>query len=123
MSSPDLEFELPGQNGNLKRKISENQLSQYVEARMYEILQLVMKEISRANLDDKLTFGMVLTGGGSELKNLSSLAQEISNIKVRIGHPENISGSVEIASNPAFASAIGQTKWKFAEDDLINKNE
>ena len=67
MSSPDLEFELPGQNGNLRRKISENQLSQYVEARMYEILQLVMKEISRANLDDKLTFGMVLTGGGSEL--------------------------------------------------------
>lgn len=123
MSSPDLEFELPGQNGNLKRKISENQLSQYVEARMYEILQLVMKEISRANLDDKLTFGMVITGGGSELKNLSSLAQEISNIKVRIGHPENISGSVEIASDPAFASAIGLTKWKFAEDDLIIKNE
>ena len=123
MSSPDLEFELLGQNGNLKRKISENQLSQYVEARMFEILQLVMKEISRANLDDKLTFGMVLTGGGSELKNLSSLAQEISNIKVRIGHPENISGSVEIASDPAFASAIGLTKWKFAEDDLIIKNE
>ena len=123
MSSQDLEFELPGQNGNLKRKISENQLSQYVEARMYEILQLVMKEISRANLDDKLTFGMVITGGGSELKNLSSLAQEISNIKVRIGHPENISGSVEIASDPAFASAIGLTKWKFAEDDLIIKNE
>jgi cell division protein FtsA len=111
MSSPDLEFELAGQNGNLKRKISENQLSQYVEARMYEILQLVMKEISRANLDDKLTFGMVLTGGGSELKNLSSLAQEISNIKVRIGQPENISGSVEIASDPAFASAIGFTIW------------
>ena len=123
MSSPDLEFELPGQNGNLKRKISENQLSQYVEARMHEILQLVMKEISRANLDDKLTFGMVITGGGSELRNLSSLAQEISNIKVRIGHPENISGSVEIASDPAFASAIGLTKWKFAEDDLIIKNE
>ncbi len=121
MASADLEIELPAQNGNLKRKVSENQLSQYVEARMYEILQLVMKEIARANLDDKLTFGIVLTGGGSELKNLSKLAEEISNIKVRIGHPENISGSVEIASNPAFASAIGLTKWKFAEDDLIIK--
>jgi cell division protein FtsA len=71
MASADLEIELPAQNGNLKRKVSENQLSQYVEARMYEILQLVMKEIARANLDDKLTFGIVLTGGGSELKNLS----------------------------------------------------
>ena len=123
MSSPDLEFELPAQNGNLKRKISENQLSQYVEARMAEIIQLIMKEISRANLNDKLTFGMVLTGGGSDLKNLSSLAQEISNLRVRIGHPENISGTVDIASEPAFASAIGLTKWKFTEDDLIIKNE
>ena len=123
MASPDLEIELPGQNGNLKRKVSENQLSQYVEARMYEILQLVMKEISRANLDDKLTFGIVLTGGGSELKNLCNLAQEISNIKVRIGFPENISGTVNMASDPAFASAIGLTKWRFAEDDLIIKKE
>jgi len=123
MSSPDLEFELPAQNGNLKRKVSENQLSQYVEARMAEIIQLIMKEISRANLNDKLTFGMVLTGGGSELKNLSSLSQEISNLRVRIGHPENISGTVDIASEPAFASAIGLTKWKFTEDDLIIKNE
>ena len=123
MASPDLEIELPGQNGNLKRKVSENQLSQYVEARMYEILQLVMKEISRANLDEKLTFGIVLTGGGSELKNLCNLAQEISNIKVRIGFPENISGTVNMASDPAFASAIGLTKWRFAEDDLIIKKE
>lgn len=123
MASPDLEIELPGQNGNLKRKVSENQLSQYVEARMYEILQLIMKEISRANLDDKLTFGIVFTGGGSELKNLCNLAQEISNIKVRIGFPENISGTVNMASDPAFASAIGLTKWRFAEDDLIIKKE
>ena len=123
MASPELEIELPGQNGNLNRKVSENQLSQYVEARMYEILQLVMKEISRANLDDKLTFGIVLTGGGSELKNLCNLAQGISNIKVRIGFPENISGTVNIASDPAFASAIGLTKWRFVEDDLIIKKE
>ena len=67
---------------------------------MVEILQLVMKEINRANISEQLTFGMILTGGGSQLKNLSSLAQEITNMRVRIGTPENISGSVEIASEP-----------------------
>ena len=124
MSSPDLEFDLPAENGNLKRKISENRLSQYVEARMVEILQLVMKEINRANISEQLTFGMILTGGGSQLKNLSSLAQEITNMRVRIGTPENISGSVEIASEPSFASAIGLTKWKFDDDDItINNGE
>ena len=121
MSSPDLEFDLPAQNGNLKRKISEHRLSQYVEARMVEILQLIMKEVSRANINEKLTFGMIMTGGGSELKNLSSLAQEVTNMRVRIGKPENISGSVEIASEPSFASAIGLTKWKYVEEDLVIK--
>jgi cell division ATPase FtsA len=43
-------------------------------------------------------------------------------MRVRIGKPENISGSVEIASEPSFASAIGLTKWKYAEEDLIIKN-
>ena len=121
MSSPDLEFDLPAQNGNLKRKVSEHQLSQYVEARMVEILQLIMNEVSKANINEKLTFGMIITGGGSELKNLSSLGQEVTNMRVRIGKPENISGSVEIASKPSFASAIGLTKWKYAEEDLIIK--
>ena len=41
MSSPELDFELPANNGELKRKISEHELSRYVEARMVEILQLL----------------------------------------------------------------------------------
>ena len=43
-------------------------------------------------------------------------------MRVRIGVPENISGSVEIASEPSFASAIGLTKWKFDDDELIINN-
>ena len=80
-----------------------------------------MNEVSKANINEKLTFGMIITGGGSELKNLSSLGQEVTNMRVRIGKPENISGSVDIASKPSFASAIGLTKWKYAEEDLIIK--
>ena len=61
MSSPSLDFELPAQNGQIKRKVSEHELSRYVEARMVEILQLIMREVSRADIKEKLTYGMVLT--------------------------------------------------------------
>ena len=118
MSSPALDFELPAQNGQIKRKVSEHELSRYVEARMVEILQLTMREVSRADIKDKLTYGMVLTGGGSELKNLVGLAQETINMPVRIGKPNNISGAVDIASSPIYASAIGLAQWKIFGDDL-----
>ena len=118
MSSPDLDFELPAQNGGLKRKVSEHELSRYVEARMVEILQLVMREVSRADIKEKLTYGMVITGGGSELKNLSGLAQETINMPVRIGKPNNVSGAIDVASGPSYASAIGLAQWKNFGEDL-----
>ena len=118
MSSPELDFELPANNGELKRKISEHELSRYVEARMVEILQLVMREVSRADIKEKLTYGMVITGGGAELKNLSGLAQETINMPVKIGKPNNISGAVDLASGPSYASAIGLSLWKNFDEDL-----
>ena len=123
MSSPSLDFELPAQNGQIKRKVSEHELSRYVEARMVEILQLIMREVSRADIKEKLTYGMVLTGGGSELKNLVGLAQETINMPVRVSNPVNLSGAVDVASRPIYASAIGLAQWKtFGEDiSLIHK--
>ena len=123
MSSPDLEFEVPAKNGGLKRNISEHELSRYVEARTAEILQLVMREVAKADIKEKLTYGMVITGGGSELKNLSGLAQETIGMPVRIGKPNNISGEVDIASGPSYASAIGLSQWRRLGTDLnINKS-
>ena len=123
MSSPSLDFELPAQNGQIKRKVSEHELSRYVEARMVEILQLIMREISRADIKEKLTYGMVQPGGGSALKNLVGLAQETINMPVRVGNPVNLSGAVDVASRPIYASAIGLAQWKtFGEDiSLIHK--
>jgi len=123
MSSPSLDFELPAQNGQIKRKVSEHELSRYVEARMVEILQLIMREVSRADIKEKLTYGMVLTGGGSELKNLVGLAQETINMPVRVGNPVNLSGAVDVASRPIYASAIGLAQWKtFGEDISLIHN-
>ncbi len=118
MSSPELDFELPSKNGGLKRRVSEHELSRYVEARMVEILQLIMREVARADVQEKLTYGLVLTGGGAMLRNLVGLAQEMLNIPVRIGIPKNISGAAEVAASPTFATAIGLAQWFTFGKDL-----
>jgi cell division protein FtsA len=107
MASTDLEFELPHSAGETPRKASEHEVSRYVEARMTEIFQMVKREIERADIENPVSFGVVLTGGGSLLKNAASLGEEILDAQVKIGIPKGLSGVVDVAASPIYATAIG----------------
>jgi cell division protein FtsA len=119
MASPDLEFDIPVKNGGMSRKISEHELARYIEARMVENLQYVAREISRADVQEKLTYGVVLTGGGSELANLAVLAEETLGMRARIGRPKGISGVVDIAGEPRYAASLGLLQWTLTHDDHL----
>ena len=107
MASTDLEFELPHSASETPRNASEHEVSRYVEARMTEIFQLVKREIERADIENPVSFGVVLTGGGSLLKNAASLGEEILDAQVKIGIPKGLSGVVDVAASPIYATAIG----------------
>ena len=107
MASTDLEFDLPHSASETPRKASEHEVSRYVEARMTEIFQMVKREIERADIENPVSFGVVLTGGGSLLKNAASLGEEILDAQVKIGIPKGLSGVVDVAASPIYATAIG----------------
>jgi len=111
MASTDLEFELPHSPTEEVRKISEHEVSRYVEARMREIFQLVKREISRADISSPVTFGAVLTGGGALLKNITSLAEETIGGVIKIGIPKGLTGVVDIAASPIYSAAIGLVQY------------
>ena len=79
---------------------------------------MVSREIGRADISERLTFGIVLTGGGALLKNIVSLASEVFHESVRIGTPKGISGVVDVASSPIYANVLGLTLWKASEEEL-----
>ena len=68
MSSNQLEIKYHPNKELIAKTISEQEVSEYVEARMQEILQMIIREISRADIKDPLTYGIVTTGGGAELR-------------------------------------------------------
>ena len=74
---------------------------------MTEIFQMVRREIDRADIDAPVSFGAVLTGGGALLKNCVSLGEEILGAQVKIGIPKGLSGVVDVAASPIYATAIG----------------
>ncbi len=118
MSSDKLNIDISS-NNTLKRSISEKEVSRYVEARMQEILQLVIREISRADIKDPLTYGIVMTGGGAELRNILSLAENTLGVTVRVGTPIKIDGAQDIANAPHFATAMGLLLWPINANDHV----
>ena len=122
MSSNQLDIKYHPNRESEEKTISEQEVSQYVEARMQEILQMIIKEISRADIKDPLTYGIVMTGGGAELRNISSLVEDNLNVKVRKGKPKKIDGALEIANNPQFTTVLGLLLWPVFSIDHVQLN-
>ena len=55
---------------------------------------------SAAKYKDNLTFGIVITGGGSKLKHIEDLASDIFQQDIKLGQPHSINGINDIITNP-----------------------
>ena len=116
LSSQKLEFEVP--SNEEKQSISENELSQYVEARMEEIFQLALNEIKRAGINNNLTYGVVLTGGGAQLRNVVPLANDLLDMPVRLGKPINhLIGNKDFADDPVHSTILGLLLWPLLSNE------
>ena len=103
---------IPGLRGRPPKEISLKNLASIIQARMEEILEQVAYEIKNSGYEKKLIGGIVITGGGSLLKDVVQLTEYITGKEVRIGYPNeylDASSSKEMA-NPIYATAIGLVK-------------
>lgn len=115
---PDLEKEnafvtIPGLHGREDKEISLKTLASIIGARVEEILDLVNTELKRYYGSNeqkrKLIAGIVLTGGGSNLKNLRQLANYITGFDCRIGYANEyiVNDKNQYLKSPEFSTSIG----------------
>ena len=103
--------------GNDRLKVvSTRQISEIIQARMEEILEMVFMEVRRAGFEDTLSAGIVLTGGTANLRGLPDLAEKVLNIPARVGVPGRFSGLVESLHSPAHATSVGLLDWALREN-------
>lgn len=100
---------IPGLKGRAPKEISEKNLARIIQARMEEILEYIMYEIEKSGYGNKLVGGIVLTGGGSNLKSLDMLIEYHTGIPTKLSHPiEHLAhGYVKDLSSPVFSTSIG----------------
>ncbi len=105
----DMVVTIPGIEGWEPKEISFKSLSYIIQARMEEIIDYVIYQIEASKLYDKLGAGIVITGGGALLKNLSQLVKYRTGLEVRLGLPNKYINTQEVeeAGKPMYSTSIG----------------
>jgi len=100
---------IPGLRGRAPKEISLKTLAQVIQARMEEIIEHIHYEIKNSGYENKLICGIVVTGGGSQLKHISQLIEYVTGMDVRIGYPNEhlAAGNTEEITSPLFATGVG----------------
>ncbi|MEM9894783.1 MAG: cell division protein FtsA [Bacteroidota bacterium] len=119
-ASPNEIVSIPGLRNRAPKEISIKNLAHVIEARMEEIIELVHTEIITSGFHKKLTAGIVVTGGGSQLTNLSQLFEYMTGLDTRIGYPNEHLGrsKVDAAKSPMFATTVGLVLSGFKALDI-----
>lgn len=87
--------------------ISRALLNRIIRPRVEEILELVRDRIAASGFAGKIGRRIVLTGGGSQLTGLTTVAGGILGRSVRLGRPLGVGGLPEAAKGPAFSAVVG----------------
>ena len=104
---PDEAVTIPAVGGRPPMEVNRQFIAQVLESRLEEILALVYRELRQQDLHDRLTGGVVLTGGGALLGGVDTLAEEVLELPVRYGYPQEVGGLQPVVENPRFATAVG----------------
>ncbi len=99
---------IPGLRGREPKEISVKNLSHIIQARMEEIIENIYYEIKNSGYEKKLIAGIVVTGGGAQLKHIGQLVEYMTGMDTRVGYPnEHLAKGPQEVTSPVFATGVG----------------
>ncbi|SFR62927.1 cell division protein FtsA [Thiomicrospira sp. ALE5] len=103
----DEEIEVPSVGDRPARCLSRRTLVEVVEPRYEELFQLIQAELRRSGFESMMAAGVVLTGGSAKVEGAVELAEEVFNMPVRLGIPQDLQGLKDEVTDPAFSTTVG----------------
>lgn len=107
LASTEESIEVQGVAERPGRRFSMQSLASVIEARYEELFGLIYQNLKASGFADQIAAGIVLTGGGSKMRGLLELAEEVFRMPVRMGVPKGVAGLTDVVSNPIHATGVG----------------
>lgn len=115
---------IPGLRGKDPKEITLRNLASIIQCRMEEIIELVHYEIRNSGYEKKLIGGIVVTGGGSQLKHITQLFEYVTGMDTRIGYPtEHLANTNKLneLTSPMYSTGIGLVLQGFKRDKGVDQ--
>ncbi|EPG74196.1 cell division protein FtsA [Leptospira fainei serovar Hurstbridge str. BUT 6] len=120
---PTETVEIPPISGRPARSVLREELVNIIEPRMREIFEMVDAELVKSGKKSFLAGGAILTGGGSLLEGIESLAEDVFHLTVTRARPAGLSGLAERVSSPEFSTAVGLIKYASRLGEMEQKSQ
>jgi cell division protein FtsA len=112
-------FDIEAFGAERQRTYSRRQLSEIVQARVEEILEMTMTEAGKSVDANRVSAGLVLTGGTARLPCIDFLAEQVTGLPVRVGYPQHIFGLIDELVDPSYATSVGLLQWAIGAQDMM----
>ncbi|MFN3705318.1 MAG: cell division protein FtsA [Thermoflexales bacterium] len=103
--------ELIGFGSEGRVRVLSREASEIVQARAEELFDLIEQQIARSGYSGLLPAGLVLTGGGSQLRGLDKVARGVTQRPVRVAAPNGLRGMTDALHLPSGATIVGMLRW------------
>ena len=122
-SHNDSYITVQGLSGTKPREVPLAFIAEILGARAEELFQVVREVIVEKNLQNEITGGFVLTGGGALIRNLSELAEYYLEKPVKIGYPMAFGGMTTAMQHPKFSTVLGLLQESRHESEAATREE
>ncbi|MCX6640475.1 MAG: cell division protein FtsA [bacterium] len=99
------------------RQVAQDIVCAVIQPRMEEIFDLIIRELRQADYMNRLTSGVVLTGGGSLITGAVDLAEEAFAMPARLGKPRGLEGLRDLIDSPIYAVPAGLILYAAQQQD------
>ncbi len=117
----EVDLSVIGISGN--KVVSKTLIKQIIEARLEELFEMVKDTVSKAGYDVSMPSGVVITGGSSQLRDITKVAQSVFGVASRVGYPSGLSGMIDEITDPSNAAVQGLIKHALDEEAEVGGRE
>jgi cell division protein FtsA len=111
-----------GLAGMKPREVQLSYIAKVLGARAEELFGVISKIIKEKKLENDITGGFVLTGGGALIKGLPELAEYVLEKPTKIGYPVAFGGMTSVMQNPKFSTVLGLLLESFEAGNVTEYN-
>lgn len=112
-----------GLSGTRPREVSLSFIAEVLGARAEELFSVVKELVLEKNLQDEITGGFVLTGGGALIRNLPELAEYYLEKPVKMGYPTAFGGMTTAMQHPKFSTVLGLLQESQHASQAVTRDE